>query len=262
MPDHHSSCPLEPLDCPFKDAGCTEKITRKDMEDHMTANQQKHMLLTFQSLEEMKLSLNREIEDLEENIRDDTSIPESVTQSLSRMKSILKPSLHYIEDTVRFYVTDFSELRKEKKVWRSPPFSIGGRIRVSLAVHPMGIGKGQGSHVSVSLLLVDDIVEEMPLQYDVSVAALNKYYGEETFVIMGLCTSRPEDNAGCHECSDYFPFPSPAAGEVLQSEEQFMEEEAESTLINDSLLLEIELQEHEHEYTSDPDVSDAATDAD
>ena len=108
MPDHRSSCSLEPLDCPFKDAGCTEKITRKDMEDHMTANQQKHMLLTFQSLKEMKLSLNREIEDLE-NIRDDTSIPESVTQSLSRMKSILKPSLHYIEDTVRFYVTEGKE---------------------------------------------------------------------------------------------------------------------------------------------------------
>ena len=44
MPDHHSSCPLEPLDCPFKDAGCTEKIARKNMQDHMTANQQKHIL--------------------------------------------------------------------------------------------------------------------------------------------------------------------------------------------------------------------------
>jgi len=120
----------------------------------------------------------------------------------------------------------------------------------------MGIGKGQGSHVSVSLVLVDDIAEEMPLQYDVSVAGPNKYYGEETFVIMGLCTSRPEDNAGCHECSDYFPFPSP--GEVLKSEEQFMEiGEAENTLINDSLLLEIELEEHEHKCTSDPEVSDA-----
>ena len=188
-------------------------------------------------------------------------IPEYLNLLHNHMKSFLKPSLDYIEDTVRFYVTDFSELRKEKKVWRSPLFSIGGRIRVSLAVHPMGIGKGQGSYVSVSLVLVDDLVEEMPLQYDVSVAAPNKYYREETFVIMGLCTSRPEDNAGCHECSDYFPFPS--SGEVLQSEEQFMEiEEAESTLINDSLLLEIELQEHEHEYTSDPDESDAATDAD
>ena len=51
MPDHHSSCPLEHLDCPFKDAGCTEKIARKDMEDHMTANQQKHILLSFQSLQ-------------------------------------------------------------------------------------------------------------------------------------------------------------------------------------------------------------------
>ena len=116
----------------------------------------------------MKWSLNKEIESLEESIQDDANIPKSVTQSLCRMKLILKPSLDDIEDTVRFYVTDFSELRKEKKVWRSPPFSIGGRIRVALVVYPTGIGKGQGSHVSVSLILVDDLVEEMPLQYDVS----------------------------------------------------------------------------------------------
>ena len=51
MPDHHSSCPLEPLDCPFKDAGCTEKIAHKHMEVHMIASQQKHVLLTFQLLQ-------------------------------------------------------------------------------------------------------------------------------------------------------------------------------------------------------------------
>ena len=37
MSAHQSICPLEPLDCPFKDVGCTEKIARKDLEDHMTA---------------------------------------------------------------------------------------------------------------------------------------------------------------------------------------------------------------------------------
>ena len=51
IPRHKSSCPLEPLNCPFKDAGCIEKVVRKEMEEHMTANQQKHMLLTFQSLQ-------------------------------------------------------------------------------------------------------------------------------------------------------------------------------------------------------------------
>ena len=247
MPDHHSSCPLEPLNCLFKDAGCTEKIARKDMEDHMTANQQKHILLTFQSHQQMKWNISREINNLEESIRDDTLTSESTAKSLRRMKSILKLSLDDTDDELTFHVTDFSQLRKEKKSWQSPPFSIGGemRLRVALAVHPSGIGKGQGSHVSVSLILKEDFTECMTIEFNMSVAALDSDSDEEASITMEVCTSRQGDDAGCNDCTAYFPLPSP--GEVLRPEEQFLEtEKATDILMNDSLILEIKVEEHEH----------------
>ena len=277
MPDHRSSCPLEPLDCPFKEAGCTEKIARKDMEDHMTANQQKHMLLTFQSLQRsnqqmkqelhqssqqmerklqqqmekdrqelrsLKDDIRREIDSLEESIRRNTNTPESTAQSLSRMKSILQVSLDKIGDTLTFRVRDFPQLRKEKKAWHSFPFSIGDKVRVHLAVYPSGVGRGQGSHVSVSLILKEVLQkeEDMYLEYNVSVAAIGQHRSA-THKTLELCSSR--DILMILACSAHFPFPSP--GEVLRSKEQFLEiEEANSLLANESMTLELKLLQHQH----------------
>ena len=268
MLDHHSSCPLEPLDCPFKDAGCTEKIARKNMEDHMTANQQKHTLLTFQSLhrsnQQMKQELHqssqqmekdrrelrslkddirREIDSLEERIRRNSNTPESTAQSLSRMKSILQVSLDKIGDTLTFRVRDFPQLRKEKKAWHSFPFSIGDKVRVHLAVYPSGVGRGQGSHVSVSLILMEVVQkeEEMCLQYNVSVAAIGQHTSA-TPKTLELCSSRKGDSLILF-LALFFPLPSP--GEVLRSEEQFLEiKEANSLLANDMMTLELKLLKH------------------
>ena len=252
MPDHHSSCLLEPLNCPFKDAGCTEKIARKDMENHMTANQQKHMLLTFQLVQrsneryhELKHGqqlISKEIDSLEESIRCNTNTPESTAQSLSRMKSILQASLDKIGDALTFRVTDFPQLREEKKAWHSPPFSIADKVRVHLAVYPSGVGRRQGSHVSVSLILTEVVKKEEHtwLEHNVSVAAI----GQERSAMhktLELCTS--SYMYGGYLCSANFPFPSP--GEVLQSDELFLKiEEANSLLVNNAMILELKLLEH------------------
>ena len=72
-------------------------------------------------------------------------------------------SLDKIGDTLTFRVTDVFQLRKEKKAWHSPPFSVADKIRVHLAMYPSGIGRGQGSHVSVSLILIEELEEKEPL---------------------------------------------------------------------------------------------------
>ena len=56
MDDHHKCCPLERLDCPFKDAGCTESIALKDMENHMEHNTQQHILKLFHAHQELMQS--------------------------------------------------------------------------------------------------------------------------------------------------------------------------------------------------------------
>ena len=66
---HRGICPLEPLDCPFKDAGCTDKICRRDMENHIESNTQKHLLMMFKSYQEVVKSnqeLKARVEKLEE----------------------------------------------------------------------------------------------------------------------------------------------------------------------------------------------------
>ena len=40
---HKSSCPLEPVTCPFSDLGCETKVTRKDLEKHIESNMSHHM---------------------------------------------------------------------------------------------------------------------------------------------------------------------------------------------------------------------------
>ena len=113
-------------------------------------------------------------------------------------------------------------------------------------MHPSGVGRGQGSHVSVSLILVE-VREDTYLEYNVSVAAK----GQHTSAIpkeLELCTCitvyRDVDPP---HCSVYFPFPSP--GEVLQSEEMFQEtEEANLLLVNESFRLELKVLEHQHHW--------------
>ena len=42
---HYQTCPLEPLDCQFKDAGCSDRIPREEMESHVEKKAQHHMML-------------------------------------------------------------------------------------------------------------------------------------------------------------------------------------------------------------------------
>ena len=115
-------------------------------------------------------------------------------------------------------------------------------LRVCLAVYPSGFGRGQGSHVSMSLVLMEVVMKEMDMwqPYNVSVTAIGQH-GQATPMTLELCTSRTGDKCSrlglCliwdHHvdtyvsrrgpllvlpvpCSAYFRFPSP--DEMLQSE--------------------------------------------
>ena len=246
MPEHRSSCPLEPLDCPFKDAGCTKKIARLEMDVHMTANIQQHMMIIFEAHQQLKWRLGVEISNLETSLQKNLS--ETTAQSLQNMKSILQENLNAIGDSLYFRVTNFTQLRIVNKPWHSHPFSIAGKLHVRFVVHPNGVGRGQGSHMSVSLLLVavDGEEDDSFFEYNVTITA------NRTSKTLELCTiiCSKDSRAGyIISCSYYFDLPSP--GEVLQSEEQFLEiSEANALLENDSIILQLKLSDHKcrHHY--------------
>ena len=87
MKGHRDICPLEPLDCPFKDVGCTDKIQRKDMEKHIESSTQQHLLKThqklieaYQKLEKLQKSyqkLKEHMEDFEEDTSDSSEYDDS-----------------------------------------------------------------------------------------------------------------------------------------------------------------------------------------
>ena len=262
MPDHHSFCPLELLDCPFNDAGCTEKIARKDMEDHMIANQQKHILQGYQSLQQMK----KELDDTKKELQETKQELHTTKQDFSNELQIITVGLRKIGDTLTFRVTDFPQMRMKKKVWYSNPFSIANKVKVQLAVYPSGLGRGQHSHVSVSLILIEVVrreedtrrrlpheeirknTEHKILQYNVSVTAIGQHMNSPVIhTVLALCTSRQGDISKLmlSPCSARFPFPSP--GGMLRSDELFLKiEDANSLLLNDSMILELRLLEHQH----------------
>ena len=43
MEQHLTVCPLEPVLCPLRDMGCQEMVYRKDLNEHLTRNQQQHL---------------------------------------------------------------------------------------------------------------------------------------------------------------------------------------------------------------------------
>ena len=44
---HKQKCPLEPVQCPFYEAGCKKKLPRKDLEVHTSSSTQQHLQLVM-----------------------------------------------------------------------------------------------------------------------------------------------------------------------------------------------------------------------
>ena len=365
MPDHHSSCPLEPLDCPFKDAGCTEKIARKEMEDHMTANQQRHTLLFFQSLQQSNQKVKQElqdtkyeiyntkqelcntkqelkdtkheIQDTKQELQDTKQAMQNTKQELQDTKQVLqdtkqelqvtkrelyatkqelhdtklelgdtkqelqdtkqelqdtKKELHTIRqelqgtkeelhatrqelqdtkeqvhktkvdfcydmqmkkaaelntigDTLTFRIPSFSQLRREKKPWHSHSFSIVQKVQVHLAVYPSGVGKGQGSHVSVSLVRMNDVQLGPKL---CSVPEFDLGYMETLLFSVSVAATGQNRSVAPQILQFSIGYDSVLSSEsqVLQTKEQFLTiEEANSLLVDDSMIVELTLLEAE-----------------
>ena len=242
MIDHYSTCPLEPVECPFRNDGCTEMIARKDLHNHMEANAYKHTLLSIESLKQSNEEMRHELQKLQlshELMKTELTILKA-NFNLGRVGAILK-----------FPITDFNQLRDENRVWCSPPWSICNLVQVCLKVNPCGEGKGKNTHISVSLILEKiETSKSFDLEFDVSVSAVGE---QGSGTVMKLCTRRDEKYNGPFyvksKCVDYFSFPSPK--ETLVSEELFLKiEEAKGLLVNEVFTMQLKLLQHKHNHAA------------
>jgi hypothetical protein len=55
---HAEVCPLEMVQCPFIEAGCSTRILRKDLNAHMESNSQQHLLKMMTAYSQLKIELS------------------------------------------------------------------------------------------------------------------------------------------------------------------------------------------------------------
>lgn len=70
MPSHCNECPLQPVDCPFSDAGCSAKFVRRDLQQHTTTVQQQHLALMMIAFKKMKEEHKRELQKTNAELRE------------------------------------------------------------------------------------------------------------------------------------------------------------------------------------------------
>ena len=72
MKDHRSQCSWAPVQCLFKEAGCKQKLVRRELEQHMSANQQHHLLMVLGAYKEIKQEnkeMKKELQELKQELQ-------------------------------------------------------------------------------------------------------------------------------------------------------------------------------------------------
>ena len=134
LDNHRSRCELEPVECPYYEAGCCVRVVRREFDAHMSQNQQNHILVLLRAFEETKRQLSESQRELGECQRklsecqgklDNTSVQLLETRlelEESKAKPAEKKTLKKHGDEVTFRMTNFSLYKVIGKVWHSPPF--------------------------------------------------------------------------------------------------------------------------------------------
>ena len=163
MEKHRSKCPQELLECPFADAGCMDKFRRFQLEGHVNGNHHQHLLLVMKSYRETK----RELLEVKGAL---TTALQLLKQGKEADKDVVNflitcsTTLAKIGDSLQVVMPRFAEYRRSGKVWHSPPFYYREGYKMCLAVYANGVGYGAGTHISVSLLLLQSEQRKLPVR--------------------------------------------------------------------------------------------------
>ena len=68
MGNHLEECPLQPVDCPFQEVGCTTHVVRKDLQGHIDSSDHHHLMLMMTAFKEIKKE-NAQLKEENRNIR-------------------------------------------------------------------------------------------------------------------------------------------------------------------------------------------------
>ena len=171
MANHRSQCYLEPVECPFAEAGCKKQLKHSQLSAHMASGMQEHLSLIMNDYREVKRELQEHLplimNDYQEIKRELVEVKGTLATAIQLLRQgteadketvdfivACSVKLEKINDLVKVSMPKFSEYHHSGKVWHSPPFYYKEGYKMCLAVYANGVGKGAGTHVSVTLILL------------------------------------------------------------------------------------------------------------
>ena len=153
---HHleEQCPLQVIQCPFTSAGCTIQLPRREMEEHEKIAVHQHLRMTMRIVMQLK------------------------EPPASGIVATTAKQLEYVINLppLEFAITDFIMKKECNAEWISPVFySHPDGYKLCLAVYPNGISFGKGTHVSIYVGFLSEILKENwhAVDFDIYVRVLN-----------------------------------------------------------------------------------------
>ena len=153
MGSHRSQCLQEPVECPFAEAGCKKLLKRIDLDKHVTSSLQEHLSLIMKDYQNTK----RELYEVKGILFIAIHLLKQGTEADKQMvDKVISCSLRLVKknDSLDLVMPNSSEYCRSGKVWHSPPFYYREGYKMCLAVYANGVGKGAGTHLCITLILL------------------------------------------------------------------------------------------------------------
>ena len=145
MGQHRLICPQEVVICPFQEAGCQVKLVRREIETHIAASTQQHLLLIMTHTARLQEKTEAELYFIKRGVSKvvnhllQSCTPAQVTplQSINALLSGSHLRLQNVGDQITFTILDVHKYKRDVKVWYSPPFYYkeGYKMRLDISLN-------------------------------------------------------------------------------------------------------------------------------
>ena len=177
-----NDCPYQTVDCPFKSVGCTERLLRKDVQNHTDTMSNQHMLLLLQDNRTLRVdnqslrqdnqsfrqdnqSLQQKVGELEQSMkREDDELLQDVS-ALQQQLDVVQGKFSRQPQEIVFRV-NVADLLQAGEFFTNSPAKLVGPYSVNVAVKKANGGNG----LNVCLHLTDGL---FPCRISLSVEVVN-----------------------------------------------------------------------------------------
>lgn len=166
---HRSVCPWERVNCPFTDAGCEmSDLRRCELNDHLSANQQYHLLLVMGAYKHMKDKLQETEAKLTVTEARLTVTEAKLTTAVWLLRQGSKADKKMVDsitscstfltkkgNSIAVVMPRVSEYHRTESGWFSPPFYYKLGYKMCLVVRVQKMMPGACSHIYVGIDLLE-----------------------------------------------------------------------------------------------------------